>query len=107
MSTFKVLLKSNHEDGDYLENELFVNYEFSDVPRDNNEIIDWSSLNAMLINEEFISLLKQCMIANNIDLPSPDSWTTEAYVIGVNEEQIDEDFDFMYIEDRIMTGDLI
>jgi hypothetical protein len=47
------------------------------------------------------------MQANGIEVMDPEYWTTEAYIVGVNNESIPEDFDFYTIEDRIRTGDLI
>jgi hypothetical protein len=105
MHSLTVLIKSNHEDGDQIENQLQIIYEHDSAfvsP------INWVVINAWGCNESvFIDRIKEEMHAQAIEVRDTNYWTTEAYIIGVGTETIPSDFDFYTIEDRIRTGDLI
>jgi len=105
MLELTVLIKSNHEDGDLIENQLQVIYE------DDSAFvspINWVVINAWACNEsDIIARIKEEMQVQAIEVRDANYWTTEAYIIGVGTERIPEDFDFYTIEDRIRTGDLL
>lgn len=105
MVELTVLIKSNHEDGDLIENQL--QFIFEDASAFSSPI-NWVGINAWACNESvFIDRIKEEMHAQAIEVRDANYWTTEAYIIGVGMETIPDDFDFYTIEDRIRTGDLI
>jgi hypothetical protein len=107
MNQFTVLIKSNHQDGDAFENQIKINVG-QDVIEGEFDAVDWVKINGdACSNASLINLIKSEMQANGIEVMDPEYWTTEAYIVGVNNESIPEDFDFYTIEDRIRTGDLI
>lgn len=102
-----VKIKSSSGDGELIENNLTFEYSLNQVPREADGRINWPALNGMAIEESFIQAVKNAMTENGVEVLDPDNWTTEAFVVGLDDELIEEDYDFSMLEDRIMTGDLL
>ncbi|MCE2711605.1 MAG: hypothetical protein LW688_03595 [Cryomorphaceae bacterium] len=102
----RLLVRSSHQEGDSVQNEIRVTIPEEQLSGIDSEI-NWIALNASLMNESSIELIRSTLLENRIEVPDPNYWTTEVYAIGVGDMKMPEDFDLYLIEDRIMTGDLL
>lgn len=109
MANIKLIIKSNHEDGDAIENTININIEDAYFSKFlDQSSVDWASLNAHALSyPNYIELVKSEIRKNKIELPDPNYWTTEGIIISLNESIIPEDYYLSDIEERIFTGDLI
>ncbi len=109
MAKVKILIKSNHEDGESIENTIHLNLDdlfFSQYIEKNS--IDWSSLNGYALSyPNYLEKVKSEIRKNKIEVPDPNYWTTEGIIIALNDFEIPDDFYLSDIEERIFTGDLL
>ncbi len=109
MAAIKVQIKSNHEDGDSIENTITLNLEDALLGEMVTATdIDWAKINASILSyPDYSTLVKEQMQANKIEVPDANYWTTNGTVIGINDHNMPEDYDMYMIEDRLMTGDFL
>jgi hypothetical protein len=109
MTTIKIQIKSNHEDGDSIENIIYLNLNEAILGKMVNLLdIDWIILNTSILSyPNYIILVKEQLRLNRIEIPDPNWWTSTGIVVGVNNVNIPSDYDFFLIEEKIMTGDFL
>lgn len=109
MATVKVQIKSNHEDGDSIENTITLNLDdalLGEMATASD--VDWAQINASILSyPDYISIVKEQMQAHKIEVPDANYWTTNGTVIGINDQNMPEDYDVYMIEERLMTGDFL
>ncbi len=109
MAQLKIQIKSNHEDGDSYENiiSLELNDELLGDFVSSTEI-DWHELNSRILDyPDYISIVKDEIRKNMIEIRDPNYWTTEGIVVAINNIMIPEDLNWFEIQDHLRTGDLL
>lgn len=109
MANINIQIKSNHEDGDSIENVITLildDFFFSDY---NSSLeLDWATLNEHILEyPNYASLVKDEVRRNRIEIPDTYYWTTTGIVVGFNDQKIPEEFDYYLLDYKLTTGDFL
>jgi hypothetical protein len=109
MAVIKIQIKSNHEDGDSIENSISLTLEdaFFTEFQTNSEV-NWTTLNERILEyPNYANLVKDEVRKNRIEIPDPYWWSTTGIVVGFNDQSMSEDFDFYLLDYKLITGDFL
>ena len=109
MANINIQIKSNHEDGDSIENFITLTLDDSFFTEFNSSSeLNWGTLNEnILAYPNYANIVKDEVRKNRIEIPDPYWWSTTGIVVGFNEQSIPEDFDFYLLDYKLITGDFL
>ena len=109
MANINIQIKSNHEDGDSIENFITLTLDDSFFTEFNSSSeLNWGTLNEyILAYPNYANLVKDEVRKNRIEIPDPYWWSTTGIVVGFNDQSMPEDFDLYLLDYKLITGDFL